>query len=383
MARPKKRNADYFSHDRDMKDHPKVKAIRKRYGSFKGYALWCFLLERLTGEDDNVVEIHGEIDWEIFAADMEVEPEELRDFLAYCQRLRMITIDPGLDSSPCEIRSPGLDERLSGLYEKREKAAERARRFQERQKKKRDNNALEPKNNEQETHSKRGERGEAAKIEGEPLTILPKNGPNEPGEGGDFAGFGGFESLERRLSRVKNPQSKVKESKVKESKEREKKGAHAGVPKIALDEFGGLSSISTSPRAVSLDSEAPASRERGDNCKSPSEVISQKILTASQSIKDTWRMKFRLDEEDMAKLPTYAEEFADWWVGEKCTGLDDERLQGYVQTTGAAVFQSKFASSWLKNVKKYGKKTDHGAGGDRRSPQAVRDTGRRKSEDEF
>jgi hypothetical protein len=32
MARPKRENADYFSHDTEMRNDPKVKYIRNAYG---------------------------------------------------------------------------------------------------------------------------------------------------------------------------------------------------------------------------------------------------------------------------------------------------------------------------------------------------------------
>ena len=39
MARPKKNYCDYFPHDRDMRNHRKVKAIRTKFGPI-GYAIW-------------------------------------------------------------------------------------------------------------------------------------------------------------------------------------------------------------------------------------------------------------------------------------------------------------------------------------------------------
>ncbi|MCE7934813.1 MAG: DUF4373 domain-containing protein, partial [Chlorobi bacterium CHB2] len=47
MARPKKLNADYFPHDKHMRNHRKVKALEAEFG-IAGYGMWCKLLERLT-----------------------------------------------------------------------------------------------------------------------------------------------------------------------------------------------------------------------------------------------------------------------------------------------------------------------------------------------
>ena len=51
MARPRKNNAEYFSHDADMRNHRKVKAIRSKYG-MQGYGVWCMTLETLTDCDN-------------------------------------------------------------------------------------------------------------------------------------------------------------------------------------------------------------------------------------------------------------------------------------------------------------------------------------------
>ncbi|GHV28882.1 hypothetical protein FACS1894176_11540 [Bacteroidia bacterium] len=47
MARPKKENADYFSHDKEMRNNPKLKYIRNIF-NLEGYAVFCMLLEYLT-----------------------------------------------------------------------------------------------------------------------------------------------------------------------------------------------------------------------------------------------------------------------------------------------------------------------------------------------
>ena len=50
MARPKKNNADYFSHDADMRNHRKMKAIRAKFG-LEGYAIWNMVLEVLSNAE--------------------------------------------------------------------------------------------------------------------------------------------------------------------------------------------------------------------------------------------------------------------------------------------------------------------------------------------
>lgn len=48
MARPKKDNADYFSHDNDMRNDPKIKYIRSLFWA-TWYAVYNMILEYLTG----------------------------------------------------------------------------------------------------------------------------------------------------------------------------------------------------------------------------------------------------------------------------------------------------------------------------------------------
>lgn len=88
MARPYKINAEYFSHDADMRNDVKVKALRRRFG-LTGYAVWCFLLEALTDADS------FEIEWtptsrELYAADFDIAPEELDPILSYCESIGLM-----------------------------------------------------------------------------------------------------------------------------------------------------------------------------------------------------------------------------------------------------------------------------------------------------
>ena len=51
MARPRKNNAEYFSHDATLRNDIKIKALRSNFGS-DGYASYCILLEILTYADN-------------------------------------------------------------------------------------------------------------------------------------------------------------------------------------------------------------------------------------------------------------------------------------------------------------------------------------------
>ena len=114
MARPTKNNCDYFSHDKDMRNHRKVKALRHKFKT-TGYAVWNMLLEYLTGADGNVFE-DSEHELELMSGDFDVSVTEIREILDYCIRMEMLFEKKGF------IHSESLDERLSPVYEKRKVA---------------------------------------------------------------------------------------------------------------------------------------------------------------------------------------------------------------------------------------------------------------------
>ena len=111
MARPKKNNADYFSHDNDARNHRKIKALRNKFG-VTGYGFWFMLLEFLTYSDYNQFEF-TDSEIELMAGDFGVSATEIHDMLSYCISLDMITLENGV------IRSKSLDERLECVYKKR------------------------------------------------------------------------------------------------------------------------------------------------------------------------------------------------------------------------------------------------------------------------
>lgn len=92
MARQKKDGdyyaADYFSHDADMRNDIKVKALRRKFGH-TGYAVWCFMLEALTDKDNFEIEF-GELDQELLAGDFDVSVEELNDIINYCVKIGLL-----------------------------------------------------------------------------------------------------------------------------------------------------------------------------------------------------------------------------------------------------------------------------------------------------
>lgn len=119
MARPKRNNADYFSHDSSMRNDPKIKALRNKFG-ITGYAVYSMMLEVLTNSDFFKREI-DEIEIEILSADFGIEADLFESILAYMVRLRLLQT-----ADNCEYLSQKLTERFQSVTDKRNNARSRA-----------------------------------------------------------------------------------------------------------------------------------------------------------------------------------------------------------------------------------------------------------------
>lgn len=93
MARPKRCNADYFSHDVHMRNDIKIKAVRRKYGH-KGYSVWIMLLEHL-GNSDYFEYEWTELNIELLTPDFDVESEELSEMVKYFIKLDLIQFKNG------------------------------------------------------------------------------------------------------------------------------------------------------------------------------------------------------------------------------------------------------------------------------------------------
>ena len=116
MGRPKKNNAEYFSHDANMRDDIKIKALRRKF-SHMGYAVWNYLLETLTNNDFFEIE-WNEINIELLAADYDVTVEELTAIVDYSIKIGLLNIENG------KLFSIAHKQRLEVVSEYREKQRE-------------------------------------------------------------------------------------------------------------------------------------------------------------------------------------------------------------------------------------------------------------------
>lgn len=81
----------YFSHDADMRNDIKVKALRRKFGS-TGYAVWCFILETLTDREDFEID-YTPVEIELMAADFDVEVDELQKIVDYCVKVNLLQLE--------------------------------------------------------------------------------------------------------------------------------------------------------------------------------------------------------------------------------------------------------------------------------------------------
>jgi hypothetical protein len=90
MARPKKHNVDYFSHDVQMRNDLKIKALRRKFGH-SGYSFYNMMLEQLGNCE------YFEYEWnernkELLSADFDIDAEEINTMVEFCLRLELLQI---------------------------------------------------------------------------------------------------------------------------------------------------------------------------------------------------------------------------------------------------------------------------------------------------
>jgi hypothetical protein len=115
MARPIKNNAQYFSHDADMRNDIRIKAIRNKFG-MDGYAMWCMMLEILTDSDNFTIEWDSS-NIELISADFGTTTQHTTKLVNYLLKLNLLQ----LDIKTKNIRCDKLINRFTGLLSKRKR----------------------------------------------------------------------------------------------------------------------------------------------------------------------------------------------------------------------------------------------------------------------
>ena len=94
MARPQKNNLDYFSHDKDMRNDLKIKALRRKF-SHKGYSIYVMMLEHLS--DCEYLQYEwNDLSIELLTPDFDVDANELKEIINYCTFLKLFQVEEGI-----------------------------------------------------------------------------------------------------------------------------------------------------------------------------------------------------------------------------------------------------------------------------------------------
>lgn len=118
MGRPKNNSAEYFSHDADMRNDVKVKALRRKF-SHTGYAVWNYILETLTDSENFELDFR-EINRELLAADYELTVGELTDIVEYACRIDLLQ----MSEDGTVLFSAAHKRRFAQLLERRAKLSQ-------------------------------------------------------------------------------------------------------------------------------------------------------------------------------------------------------------------------------------------------------------------
>lgn len=118
MARPIKNNAEYFSHDADMRNDLRIKAVRNRFG-LEGYAMYCILLEFIT-DADNFALKYGDAECELISADMGINSTLLKKAVEYMVKINLLQFHK-TNKGEVYIKCETLVKRFSGLLQKRKR----------------------------------------------------------------------------------------------------------------------------------------------------------------------------------------------------------------------------------------------------------------------
>jgi len=106
MARPTKQNVDYFSHDCDMRNDIKIKALRRKYKHL-GYSIYIITLE-LLGDTEYFQMKWDEMNIELLASEYDCDTDELNEVINYCIQLDLLQLTYGY--LHCENFSKRLEE---------------------------------------------------------------------------------------------------------------------------------------------------------------------------------------------------------------------------------------------------------------------------------
>jgi hypothetical protein len=126
VARPIEEGIEYFQHDHDMRNDPRVRALRKRFPRGLGHSTYCMTLELFTDSRGFTVSTAPK-DVEVIAADFDLEAAELAAIWEYCVSLGLLQrSDDGT-----QLWSTRYQERHASVIDARRHERERKRLLRE------------------------------------------------------------------------------------------------------------------------------------------------------------------------------------------------------------------------------------------------------------
>ena len=115
MARPSRNNADYFTHNADLRNDRRIKAIRTQFGS-AGYGLVLMFMEALTNADYTQLNTEG-VEMELLAGDFGVSVTEIYSLLQLAEKIGFFT-----RNEAGFLICPYLNKALALVFEKRNRS---------------------------------------------------------------------------------------------------------------------------------------------------------------------------------------------------------------------------------------------------------------------
>lgn len=100
-----KDDENYFLHYAGMRNTPKMKALRSKFG-LTGYGIWNMLLERLAAAPENKIMYSTEVDKDLLVGDLFGEYEEVDRVIQYLIKIQSLRFADGFIHSVEKILTP-------------------------------------------------------------------------------------------------------------------------------------------------------------------------------------------------------------------------------------------------------------------------------------
>ena len=119
MGRPRKTNADYFPHDAQGRNKPRVRALIARLGTL-GYAAWNMTREMIA-HSEGFIAVVEPVDVEVEAATIAADPQEVLRAWKAMSELGLIEMNTSEDKPGFSLECPELVRSLKPLLSERKR----------------------------------------------------------------------------------------------------------------------------------------------------------------------------------------------------------------------------------------------------------------------